>query len=100
MSVSSRYFYKVQLNSRCIKSLPQLDLVSRPRSNHNDGHVGLLRGFDCLRETGLVIAPPLTPLRVVDLSIVADGVSDTIQRGDAVPLTLIDNIVTILANNM
>jgi hypothetical protein len=84
---------------RCVKSLPQFLLVSRPGSYYDDSDVRLLGCFDCFIESGLIVTPALTSLRVVDSSFVADCGLDSVKRRDAPVLALIDDVISILGQN-
>lgn len=60
---------KTLFHSRCIQALPELVLISRPGSHNDDGNIGLLGCFNGRGESGLVVAPALTSLSIVDLSV-------------------------------
>jgi hypothetical protein len=83
-------------NIRSVKTLPELDLISRPGSDYNDGNVGVLGCFDGFVKTRLIVAPALTSLSVVDGCSVTNGGTDTVERGDTAELTLVDDVVSVL----
>lgn len=74
----------------------QLLLISRPRPNHDDSDVGLLRCFDGFREAGLVVAPALTSLGIVNCGSVAHGGLDAVEGCDAAVLASVDDVVAVL----
>lgn len=82
--------------SRCIQALPELVLISRPGSHNDDGNIGLLGCLNGRGESGLIVAPALTSLSIVDLSVRSDCRLDAIKWGDATILALVNNIVSVL----
>ncbi len=87
---------KTLFHSRCIQALPELVLISRPGSHNDDGNIGLLGCFNGRGESGLVVAPALTSLSIVDLSVRSDCRLDASKRSDATILAFVNNIVSVL----
>jgi hypothetical protein len=83
-------------DSRCVEPLPQLHLVSRPCANDDNGHVGFLRCLDGLGEAGLVVAPALASLGVVDVCLLTNRGLDAVQGSDAPVLALVDHVISVL----
>lgn len=83
-------------DSRCVQSLPQLHLISRPGANDDNGHVGFLRCLHGLGEAGLVVAPSLASLGVVDVCLLTNGGLDAVQGSDTPVLALVDHVISVL----
>lgn len=81
---------------RRVQTSPQLLLIARPRPHHHDSHVGFLRCVHGLLEPGLVVAPALAALGVVDVGFLADGFLDAVEGRDAAVLALVDDVVAVL----
>lgn len=83
-------------HSRCIQTLPELDLIARPGPNYYNGDVRFLCCFDCFVESRLIVAPSLAALSVVNLGIVANCGFDAVEWSHAPVLAFVNYIVAVL----
>lgn len=72
-------------------------MISRPGADDNNRYIGFLGCFDGSVEAGLVVAPSLTALRIVDSGFVSYCGFDAVEGCDASVLALTYHIVAVLS---